>query len=175
MAHEPVIIEDGTIVSGANSWVTRAEFIAYAETIGVTIPDNTTSDQHLVKAQEFISQHDANIDGTRVDRDQSTAFPRIGLMINGFSYLSTEIPAVLKKCQIEFAIDDHLGFDLWNPSANPALIKRRSRVEGAVEVEYAVGEATGQSAMRTSRGQALLSMLLKTSSGGLPRIILERG
>lgn len=164
MAHANVIVETGAIVAGADSWATRAELVEYAESVGITVPDSSTSDVHLRVACEFINQHEANLLGARVQRDQPTAFPRYGLEINGFSYSSSEIPEILKKCQIEFAIDDHQGINLWNTPANPSLIKRRARVEGAVDVEYAVGAAQQQSMTRVSRGRAYLQMLLRSDS-----------
>jgi hypothetical protein len=155
-----LVIENGTLVAGADSWVTRPEFIAYAAALGLVVPDTDATDAPLRKACRFIGQHESRLLGGRVTRDQSTAYPRVNLTINGWGWQSNEIPATVKECQMEYALDIRAGFDPWNPAANPSLIKKRARVEGAVEVEYAVGNATGQSAIRTSRADALLASLL---------------
>ena len=48
-----LIIEDGSIVSGANSFVTAAEMVAYASLRGVTIPASTTTqEQQLILSIE---------------------------------------------------------------------------------------------------------------------------
>lgn len=157
-------IEDGTIVTGANSFVSRADYIAYAATIGVTIADDAAADIELIKAGEFINQHEDNLIGSLVSRDQAMSFPRNNLAINGWPYGGNEIPRAVTLCQMAFALDVHNGYDLWNPSANPNLVTKREKVEGAVEVEYAVSENAPQRLTRTSMGQSYLSALLKTTS-----------
>jgi len=156
-----LVVEDGSNVPGADSWVLRSEFIAYAAALGVTVPDTDASDVPLRKACKFIGQHEGRLLGGRVTRDQSTAYPRVNLTINGWGWQSDEIPVTVKECQMEYALDIRDGFDPWNPAANPSLIKKRERVEGAVDVEYAVSDATGQSAIRASRADALLASLLE--------------
>lgn len=168
-----VVVETGSIVTGANSYLTRADYIIYAAAVGVTVADDEQADYQLVQAAMFIDQHEANMKGCKVSRDQPMAFPRSGVEIDGWSWSSTEIPRQVILCQVQFALDIKAGFDPWNPGANPNLIKKRSRVEGAVEVEYAVGNnKTGQKLGRTSRADALLASLLKRN--GLYSVPLER-
>lgn len=155
-----LVIEDGTLVTDADSWVTRAEFIAYAAARGVTIPDDDASDVYLVKAAAFIGDHEANLKGILVERDQALCFPRSGLIIEDWSWSSTEIPRQVKLCQMAYAVDLFNEIDIYNPPQNPGLATKKERVEGAVSVEYAVSDNAPQKLGRTSTGEALLASLL---------------
>lgn len=158
-----VIVEDGTLITNADSWVTRADYIAYALTLGLTITDDSTADVQLVKAGEYINHHEANLKGRLVDRDQSMSFPRYDLYIDGWSWLSTEIPRQVILAQMAFALDLNAGIDLYNRPVNPNLATKRERVEGAIDTEYAVGDKPPQKLSRTSTGDALLASLLRNN------------
>lgn len=164
-----VTVETGAIVTGADSYVSRADYIAYAATVGVTITDDATADVQLVKSAEYIDRHEANLKGYRVTRAQPMAFPRYDLYIEGWTWLETEIPRQLTLCQMMFALDINAGIDLYNRPQNPNLIAKKERVEGAIEVEYAVSESTGQKLSQTSTGDALLNSLLKSNGLKLVR------
>lgn len=153
-------IEDGSLVTGADSWATRAEFISYASDRGVTITDEDATDVYLVKAASFIDDHEANLKGYKVDRDQALSFPRYDLYIEGWSWTETEIPRQVKLCQMAYALDLYNNIDIYNPPQNPGLAKKLERVEGAVTVEYAVADNAPQKLGRTSTGDALLASLL---------------
>jgi len=167
-----LIIEDGSQVANSDSYVSRAEYIAYAATLGVTIADAAAADVELIKAAEFIGEHDANMQGYRVARDQSMAFPRVGVVIDQWYWNSNEIPRNLILCQMAFALDINAGYDLYNREANPNLIEKKTRIEGAVAVEFAVKDGGQQKATRTSKGDALLASLLNRN--GLRSVSLTR-
>ena len=158
-----LIIEDGSLVTSANSWVTRADYIAYALARGVTIADADATDVQLVKAGEFINSHEQNLKGYRVERDQAMSFPRHDVVIDDWYWSSTEIPRQVKLCQYALALDINAGVDLYNKPVNPNTAVKRERVEGAVEVEYAIPESTGQKLSRSSTADALLNSLLNRS------------
>jgi len=167
-----LIVETGALVTGANTFVSRPDYIAYALSLGIVVADDAAADVQLIKAAQFIGQHEANLKGTRVTRDQALSFPRYGVEIDGWSWSSTEIPRNVILCQLQTALDIKAGFDPWNPSTNPNLVKKRARVEGAVDVTYAVSDSTGQKLSRTSTADALLNSLLNRS--GLFSIPLVR-
>lgn len=158
-----VIVEDGTGVTNSDSYVTRADYISYAAKVGVTIADAAAADVELIKAAEYIGRHEANLKGYRVNRDQSMAWPRYGVIIDEWSWTETEIPRQLILCQMAFALDVHNGIDLYNRPQNSGLVAKSKRVEGAVEVVYAVSDNNGQKLSQTSTGDALLASLLKNN------------
>jgi hypothetical protein len=154
-----IIVEDGSIVTNANSYCTESEFESYAEGIGVTVTGEI--EPMLRKAAEFIGAHEANLKGDRVERAQPLAFPRDGIYVDGWYWTSAEIPRQVILCQMALALDINAGVDLYNKPVNPSLVAKRKRVEGAVEVEYADASVTAQKLSRSSRSDALLNSLLK--------------
>jgi len=156
-----IVVEDGTLVTGANSWVTRAEYIAYAKTKGITIHNSATADTDLVKACEFINSHEDNLKGDKVSRGQPTAYPRKYLVLEGFSWGSDEIPRQVILCQLAVALDINAGIDPYNPPANPAIQAKKEKVD-VIEVEY-FGRDSGQKMSRTSTATAILNTLLRRS------------
>lgn len=165
-------VEDGSVVTGADSWATRADFIAYALARGVVVADEDGTDVHLVKAAVFIGDHEANLKGYKVDRDQPLSFPRYGLVIEDWNWSSDEIARQVIICQMAYALDLHQSIDIYNPPQNPGLAKKSSRVEGAIKVEYATDGSTPQKLGRTSAGDALLASLL--NNNGMMSIKLVR-
>ena len=78
-----LIVETGAIVSGANTYSSRADYIAFALSLGVIVADDDAADVQLIKAAQFVGQHEANLKGDRVTRDQPMAFPRHNVVIDG--------------------------------------------------------------------------------------------
>ena len=157
-----LIVEDGSIVTGADSYVSRADYIAYAAILGVTIASTDATDIQLRKAAQFINEHEGNLKGDRVERDQPMSFPRNGVVIDGWTWNGNEIPRQVTLAQMNIALDINAGYDPYNPAVNPGRATKREKVEGAVEVEY-MGEGKGQKLSRTSKADALLSSLLLRS------------
>lgn len=166
----PLIIETGQIIPNADSYVTRAEYITYAASRGVTVADTEATDVTLRKAAQFIDSHEANLKGIKVDRDQPMAFPRSGVYIDGWFWNSEEIPRQVILAQLNIALDMEAGIDPYNPPVNPNRATIAERVEGAVSVQYANG-GVAQKLGRTSTATALMNSLLRHS--GLS-IALER-
>lgn len=166
----PLIIETGSIVPNADSYVTRADYITYAAARGVTVADVDATDVTLRKAAQFIDSHESNLKGMRVQRDQPMAFPRIGAYIDGWHWNSEEIPRQVILAQLNIALDMEAGIDPYNPPVNPNRATVAERVEGAVSVQYANG-GIAQKLGRTSTATALMNSLLRYS--GLS-IALER-
>jgi hypothetical protein len=167
-----LIIENGSIVTSADSWVTRAEFITYAASLGVTVANTDATDITLRKAAQFIGSHEANLKGYKVNRDQPLAFPRSDVEIDGWYWSSAEIPRQVLLAQLNIALDIEEGVDPYNPPANPNLIERSVNVAGAISVEYAIGGLVPQKVGRSSSATALMACLLKNN--GLMSVRLER-
>jgi len=161
-----VIVEDGSGVAGANSYQIRADYIAYALTLGITITDDDTADNQLVKAAQYIDSKEATLIGYKVEREQAMGYPRYNLWIDGESWQSDEVPIQAIKAQREYALDVNSGVDLFNRPQNPNLITTKERVEGAIDVEYAVPENVAQNTSRTSMGDAYLSALVENAGQG---------
>lgn len=94
-------IENGTGVTGAESYASEAELVAFAAARGVTIA-TTDAAALLVKAMDRLAG--LPYKGDRVARDQALDWPRSGVCVDGFSYAATELPSQLKQAQLILAL-----------------------------------------------------------------------
>jgi hypothetical protein len=148
----PLVIEDGSNVANANSYVTRAEIIAYAALRGVTIEDVDASDVFAIKAMDYIEIQDYKNSATY--DTQVLAFPRDD---------ETEIPQGIKDAQCEAAMLISQGVDLLaNVTAGEQSIKRDKT--GPLETEYF---APGSYTASTPRLDALLRPFIVGNGFGL--------
>lgn len=155
-----LIVEDGSIILNANSYVSRVDYIAYAASKGVTIADTEAADYELIKAAEFIDSHEPKLKGNRYSRDQSMAYPRTELYIEGWYWSYNEIPRNVILAQMSLAMDINSGSDLYNPETEK--ITTVEKVEGAVEVHYAAPSKVVKTSIKTV-SNALLNSLMRNS------------
>ena len=98
-----IVVEDGSIVSNANSYVTTTELTTYATARGLTVPSSTSDlEILLVKAMDYLESRDYK--GVRTDDDQIWSWPRRSVYANDRLIESNEIPLELKNAQCEVAI-----------------------------------------------------------------------
>lgn len=128
-----LVIEDGTGVAEANSYVTEAEIVAYALSRGVVIPADK-AEVNAIKAMDYFFTlcltGELAYPGV-----QFTLFPRRGLVEGDTDPDAVlTIPAMVKLAQMQLAMDAFGGVDL-TPSRNaePALKRRKT---GPLEREY---------------------------------------
>lgn len=126
-----VTVETGSIVPGANSYVDEATLSAYAADRGVTVTGDAS--ELLVSANDYLETK--SFIGTRQTRDQSLQWPRINVSIDGFDYVSTEIPSQLKIAQMEIALSIDAKVD---PQAIIRSAVKRQKV-GPIEKEFTDG------------------------------------
>ena len=162
-----IVVENGTIVAGANSYVTMAEYIAYAATLNVTVTDSQTFQTQIIEAGQFIDGLENVLKGETTTKTQPMAYPRNNLTdIANWSWDNDEIPTQVQQAQMSLAIDINSGEDLWNLTQSAATGIKMERVDGAVQVAYAVAD-TGR-VSRRSRSGDLLSLLMKFNGLGIP-------
>ena len=164
-----MILEDGSIMPGAVSYVSVEDFIAYAASIGITVPDDAQTEAQLIEAAQYIDRLEPRLKGMKVLRDQPLAYPRRDLVLEGWPWAEDEIPRQVILAQMALALDLRANVDLYNRDAVLPVIKER--VEGAVEIAYA-SPTTVSKLSRQSTATALLRGLMKSS--GLFAITAER-
>lgn len=151
-----LIVEDGTGVVDANSYVTTAELRAYAALRGATLPAADPDLEPLaVRAFDFIETYAERFLGTPTYPGKSS-WPRsstdedgvvTGVTINGAVLLTTDIPSQLKKVQSQLAIDLQTNDPL---AASDGRVTTMEKV-GSIEVAYA--------AQPGQRDQAILPLV----------------
>jgi len=151
-----LIIEDGSIVTDANSFATDAEFKAYANIRNLDVPA-TQPDREalLVLAMDYLFSKESGLKGCRVSATQELMYPRDGVCTNGFNIASDAIPNSLKKAQMELAAQANTADILIsNTTQNLASFS----VDGVYSETYFDGGNWEQ--VRTDRADAYLDPLL---------------
>jgi len=125
-----MIVEDGTIVSNADSYVTLEFANAFFTNRGISdwTGDNAVKEAALINATDYIEQeYTMNWMGETASENQSLSWPRFGLK-NAYN---DEIPLRLKQAVCKLALEA-LTEDL-----NPPLDRdiKREKVD-VIEVEY---------------------------------------
>lgn len=97
-----IIVEDGSVVTGANSYITEAELTTYAADRDVTI---AASDKKvlIIKSMDYLESL-AYI-GIKGSSTQALQFPRSRMVVDRYTLASNAIPQLVKDAQMEACID----------------------------------------------------------------------
>jgi len=156
-----LVIEDGSIVPGADSYVTVSQFRDYASARGVTVPvADGDCEILLIKAMDWLNQI-RRWKGSRVSAEQPLAWPRKGAHIDGFEIADDSIPSLLKYAQMAAGIESISGEIIQNRTGRGAV---SSETVGPISVSYATATGSapvGPSAL--SKPWALVSGLIQSS------------
>jgi len=150
-------LETGAVVNGADSYVSRANLITYAASRGTVVENSEDTDEHLRKAFDYIDSLEPRLKGGRLNYSYASAFPRENLILDGYAWDSDEIPRQVTQLQYELALDLIAGVDIYNRPLSANNAKKRMRVEGVYEEEFAFSPA--QARLKRSRTIALQSKL----------------
>lgn len=161
-----LVIEDGSLPTGANAFVGVAEVRAFAAFRASTIPaedpaGDAAIEAAIVKATDFIEGLRDRFQGSKATQAQELCFPRYGMRVDGFIVSPDEIPKVLKSAQCQLALDALAGVDL-QPSGD-GREKIREKID-VLETEWKPGGGSNPQPGLT-KARALLAPLLKTGGG----------
>jgi hypothetical protein len=151
-----IVVETGSgDNSAANSYVTEAELTTYATDHGITIAG--TAATLLLNA--MVSLDTSNFKGFKVSASQPLQWPRSGVIVDGFTVGSDEIPNDLKNAQIVTALAVDQGND---PSA---VISQgvKSKSVDVISIEYKDGSVNRPFDPKIN---AYLSKLIVSGAGG---------
>jgi hypothetical protein len=124
-----IIIEDGSVVAGSNSYASASQLSAYAVARNVTVTGTDTV--LLTRAMDYIES--LKFIGDKSTAEQPLQWPRLTVYIDGYYFRSDSIPSLLIQAQIEVALAIDAGSD---PLSNIAREKRREKI-GPIDIEYA--------------------------------------
>lgn len=157
-----LVIEDGSEVTGANSFVDVAELDAFALLRNITtLPtDNAEKEALLILGMDFIKAEESKFQGARNTSTQALSFPRNGVSMFGFPFASDAVPQIVKDAQMQLAIEA-VENDLIPTGAGREVIKEKV---GEIEVEYSsVKGGTVQPVF--NKVVSLLEPIYKSASG----------
>lgn len=129
-----IVVEDGTTVAGANSYVTEAELTTYATARGITL--TTDTEQLLIRAMDYVEG--LQFKGIKRTRDQGLQWPRVDVVVDSYLIDADEIPLLLQEGQMEaaMAVDDSQDQLADIPR------RQKSATVGPISVEYEPGSST---------------------------------
>jgi len=157
-----LVIEDGSIVTGANSYVDDAEYVAYALARGKTIgSDATAREIELILAMDYIESFRDQFKGVKVQFDQPLQWPRSGVYIDGYIVDFDSIPQELKDAQMEAGIVGN-STNLLKSGTNQNIAKEKL---GDMEIEYFNGGSW--ESVQTDNIDAKFNVLLSNSGFGI--------
>lgn len=132
-----LIIEDGSIVANANSYVSISEIRDYATARGVDLPvDDSAVEVMAIKAMDYIESFRDQYKGQEVEPGvQPLSWPRKYAIINGVEFPSNSIPNQLKLAQSRAVIDINDGVDLQPSGSSGGQFLTKQKI-GPIEREF---------------------------------------
>jgi len=126
-----LVVEDGSIVTGANTYVTVAEFKAWADDRGITYGDDAAISADIYRAMDYFER--LQFIGNKANENQPLQWPRTEALIDGYYADATEIPAPVKLAVYEAIVVEAAGNSELNVQDRKTL---REKI-GDIEVVYA--------------------------------------
>ena len=157
-----IVVEDGSIVTGANSYVSLVDARARAEVLGATLSDdNDTANAQLVQGAYYNeSMYLDCFQGSIVDSTQAMQWPRQNVYINGFLFASDAIPQQIIDSQIFTAAAIEAGVALYPNNDGKSVA---SKTVGSISVSYFSNGTTGSAVTITSTDNAIKPTLSNCS------------
>lgn len=160
----PLIVEDGTGKSDADSYVSLADARTIAGGYGFSLPeDDTAAEAALRNGAVYVDLQEPAMCGRRVSATQGRAYPRTGVSLYGFPVANNTIPGSLVRAQVIAAVEYGKGSDVRGTTDGRAVASER--VEGAVSVSYFNNGQNGATITITAAMDALRPLLCGSNSG----------
>ena len=160
-----IIVEDGSIVAGANSYVSIADTRTYALARGVTLSAvDAEVEQLIIQSMDYVEG--LAFIGLKSTEDQPLQWPRSNVVIDGYFVDTDEIPTELIKGQNETILSINNGED---PLADIARAQESVKV-GSLSVKYTSGSSTTLVRKTTNAFRKLLA-----NGGGGSSFTVKRG
>lgn len=126
-----LVVEDGSVVAGANTYVTLAEFKAWADDRGITYGTDAAVTQQIYRAMDYFER--LQFIGNKANENQPLQWPRTEALIDGYYADATEIPAPVKLAVYEAIVVEAAG----NSELEVQDRKTLKEKIGDIEVQYA--------------------------------------
>ncbi len=142
-----LVIEDGTGLANANTYVSVEETRNYALNRGVILSANDDD-------ADYLNSLECEFKSLRLNDSQALAFPRIGL----------GVPDAVRKAQMQGVIEQANGFDLL-PTISASNYVTKEKV-GDLEVQYADPIVAGVKPVFAAIDALLFSLMKKNCQTG---------
>lgn len=160
-----LLIEDGTGVAGANSYVTDLEYTDYATARGLTVGvDAEAREIELISSMDYLFSRESDMQGERTEGAQENVYPRANVFIRDIRLDSDSIPIELKNAQMEGGAAANSQSLLINETTQNVASKKLD----VMETSFFSGGSFKN--VRLDRVINYLKPLLKNKLNGLNRI-----
>jgi hypothetical protein len=127
-----LIVEDGSLVANANSYITLAEYKAWADARGLAYSANdATIEQQILRAMDYLER--IFYIGNKANENQFLQWPRTEAQIDGYYADATEIPKEVKTSTYEATKVQADGYSQFETEAR----RTKSESIGDISVVYA--------------------------------------
>ena len=162
-----ITVEDGSIVTGADSYISLADARAILTPIGQDLnTTDATAEQELRAALNYIESYRSRFTGNKKTKEQPLQWPRYSAVVDGFLIASDSIPNELKRAQVFAAYEIAQAESL---QANDSGRKISSEKLGSMAVSYFETGATESSKVFTRVMDELAPILVSATSIPLVR------
>lgn len=157
-----LVIEDGTVVAGANSYIDVDTAKSYANARGVNLgTDDELIERRLVIAMDYLET--LNYKGVRTNpAEQELAWPRTGVIMDGIEFDGDVIPARLRNAQAQLVIEQTNGVAIFASTGASAeggeKFVKREKVD-VIETEYATPKELGTELLSIAKMPAVDALL----------------
>lgn len=127
-----IVVENGSVVAGANSYITLDEYRTWANARGFTSEDSDTIlERYILRAMDYFEQ--LLFIGNKANENQPLQWPRTEALIDGYYADATEIPSQVKRALYEAV---KVEADGTSQLLNQDRRTSRERI-GDIEITYA--------------------------------------
>lgn len=124
-----IIIEDGSQVPGANSYISEADLNDYVNDRDITLTQSASA--LIYQSMAYIETR--NYQGSKVSSTQPLQWPRNNVYIDDYLFPNNLIPIELTNAQAETCLSIDSGN---NPASTTGRAIKREKIDGAVEREF---------------------------------------
>lgn len=129
-----IVVEDGSVVTGANTYVTKVEATELLlDNLGL-VPSVALTDANMVSSAQYLETFRKRYQGVKVSADQSLQFPRQSVYVDCNLQPSDEIPLELKLSQALAAYEESNGNSLQGNTKGQTITSKN--IAGAISVGY---------------------------------------
>ena len=140
-----LIVEDGSVVTGADSFLSLADARLLAVNYGITLPvDDLEAEITLRKGYQQLLTKERGLQGERVSADQTGIYPRNNVLKNCFEVASNTIPNEVKMAQLYSA--DGINSGATTNSVNTGEKLKSFTVSGVYSETYQGGAVSSSNA-----------------------------
>ena len=106
-----LVIETGSVVTGADSFISYADAKSLADKLDMPFTVEETEGEPILRAayDYLVQEYEEAVQGLRVSKDQTGIFPRKKVSTFGFDIGIDEIPQTLINAQVAAASDIYQG------------------------------------------------------------------